>query len=461
MEKSFFPYIIAFLWIGSLILLGTFIRAKVKFFQNFLFPGSLIGGLIGFVLMRFDIVGGPTSSGWQTIAEGTFSMITFHLFAFSFVGIGLLKNDSPGQTSSKGIILQGSWWMALLFGLLFAVQALIGYGGFYLWKIINGGDFFVGNGYLLGAGFTQGPGQTQAYATIWETNFNVVNALDVGLAFAAVGFLAAGLVGVPLTRYGLKKGWIASIGELPRDYRVGLLDKGNNPPCARATTHSANVDSIGFHLAVMCLVYGLGYAFALAWANYFPILGLRGIGYGYLFVWAMTISMIIRKILDKGGVSHLIDSESTRRLTNTTVDFLVCGIFMGIRPHALQDVVVPFFGTIIVAAAVTTVLCIWFGRRAPGHGFARAVTMFGYCTGTAASALMLLRLVDPEFKTPVALEVGVMALITCFITFTPVAMSMPFAPQEGFPMAWIFAGIIAATMVIMYAAKFIKKDHQF
>lgn len=84
-------------------------------------------------------------------------------------------------------------WVALIFGLLFSVQAMVGKGTFDVWKLLFGGDFFTGNGYLLGAGFTQGPGQTQAYASIWETTYKISNSLNVGLAFAAVGFLVAAL----------------------------------------------------------------------------------------------------------------------------------------------------------------------------------------------------------------------------------------------------------------------------
>ena len=48
MESTFYPYLGALGWTGLFLLIGTIIRAKVKFFQTFLFPASLIGGIIGF-----------------------------------------------------------------------------------------------------------------------------------------------------------------------------------------------------------------------------------------------------------------------------------------------------------------------------------------------------------------------------------------------------------------------------
>lgn len=60
MEASFYPYLGALCWIGVLLMLGTLIRAKVPLFQKLLFPSSLIGGLIGFVLINLDLIGMPT-----------------------------------------------------------------------------------------------------------------------------------------------------------------------------------------------------------------------------------------------------------------------------------------------------------------------------------------------------------------------------------------------------------------
>ncbi|WP_279066225.1 sodium/glutamate symporter [Bilophila wadsworthia] len=414
MESTFYPYLGALGWTGLFLLIGTIIRAKVKFFQTFLFPASLIGGIIGFFVLNAGWLGIPSSTGWKTITPVTFSTITFHLFAFGFVGIGLLQAKSG--TSGK-VVARGALWIALIFGLLFSVQAMVGKGTFDVWKLLFGGDFFTGNGYLLGAGFTQGPGQTQAYASIWETTYKISNSLNVGLAFAAVGFLVAGLVGVPLAFYGIKKGWVSiEGGKLPQCFLRGLMDKGDNPTCARSTTHPANIDSVAFHLAIMATLYALAYAFGVWWLCTMPK-GINGLGIGMIFAWGMFFAMIARKLMAKFDLIHLLDGETTRRLTGATVDFMICAVFMGIQVRQ---------------------------------------TLFGYCTGTAASGLLLLRIVDPEFDTPVAVEVGLMNVFAT-ILFKPISWSMPFVPVEGFPMLWIFVAVTVVTPIVMYFLKMIRK----
>ena len=416
MEASFYPYLGALCWIGMLLMLGTLIRAKVPLFQKLLFPSSLIGGLIGFVLINLDLVGMPTSTGWKDITPNIFSMITFHLFAFGFVGIGLLQTKKP---ASGKVVMRGALWIALVFGMTFSVQALIGKGVFVLWQDLFGGTFETVNGYLLGAGFTQGPGQTQAY--------------------------------------GIKRGWCTGgrSGELPQNFLRGLMDRGDNPPCSHSTTHPANIDNLGFHVGLMAAIYGVAYLFGLLFSKYMPA-GIAGLGFGLTFCWGMFLAMLLRKFMGKIDILHLIDGETTRRLVGGSVDFMICAVFLGIEMKALQEVLLPFIVAIAVATFITLIICVWFGRRSPEYGFERCLIMFGYATGTAASGLLLLRIADPDYETPVAVEGGLMNVFSC-LTFLPVTLSMPFAPLQGYPIVWVFTAVIIATPIAMYLLKFIRK----
>ena len=289
-----------------------------------------------------------------------------------------------------------------------------------------------------------------------ETTYKISNSLNVGLAFAAVGFLVAGLVGVPLAFYGIKKGWVSiEGGKLPQCFLRGLMDKGDNPTCARSTTHPANIDSVAFHLAIMATLYALAYAFGVWWLCTMPK-GINGLGIGMIFAWGMFFAMIARKLMAKFDLIHLLDGETTRRLTGATVDFMICAVFMGIQVRQLQEVAMPFLIAVVLGTIATLFICLWFGRRSPEHGFERGLTLFGYCTGTAASGLLLLRIVDPEFDTPVAVEVGLMNVFAT-ILFKPISWSMPFVPVEGFPMLWIFVAVTVVTPIVMYFLKMIRK----
>ena len=76
MEATFFPNIMAFLWLGIMLMLGVFLRAKVRFFQRILFPASIIGGLIGFVLVNAGWLGAPSTQGWKVLDHTPFGLLT-------------------------------------------------------------------------------------------------------------------------------------------------------------------------------------------------------------------------------------------------------------------------------------------------------------------------------------------------------------------------------------------------
>lgn len=82
--------------------------------------------------------------------------------------------------------------------------------------------------------------------------------------------------------------------------------------------------------------------------------------------------------------------------------------------------------------------------------------LFGHCTGTASSGLLLLRIVDPKFETTVAIEIAAMNAITFFL-FKPISFSMPFVPVDNYPMFWIFAGYMVACPIALFVMKLVRK----
>lgn len=454
MEASFLPYIGAFIWLAILLTAGTFLRAKVKFFQSTLIPASLIGGGLGFICAQFGIIGLPTPTGWVEIPTSVYSVITFHLFAFGFVGVGLMRSKE-GTTSKT--LMQGGLWMSFMFGLIFVIQALIGFAVFSLWKEFTGSDLNPIQGFLLGVGFTQGPGQAHAYGSIWEATYLVANSISVGLAAAAFGFLAAVVVGVPLATLGIKRGWVANEykDKLPDFFLRGIMDKDGQQCCAVYTTHPANIDSLGFHFSVMTVIYGLAYCFALLWYIYLPT-DIRTLGFGILFTWGMCIGMLVRISLAKIGAAHIIDSETVKRITNTSVDYMICAVFLAISVSELKNVIIPLIISVILISFVTLVVVIWFAKRAPGFCFERALAVFGCYTGTAASGLLLLRIVDPNLDSPAAVELGIMNVLIMLIC-QPLFLVFPFIPKDGFPILWILLAYLILTPVAMYFTGLLKR----
>lgn len=457
MSATFYPYIGAFIWISILLVFGAFLRAKIPFLQKGLIPSALIGGLTGFILMNTGLIGMPTAEGWMPIPAKVFGVLVYHLFAFGFVGIGLMQNNTKQSETKGSWVRSGALWMALIYCLVYSIQAVTGKTVFELFKLLTGGEFFTGFGYLVGSGFSQSPGAAHAFGTIWESEYGITGASSVGLAFGAMGFLCAICFGIPLANKGIKNGWISekTASALPESLRKGMMGKGEAEPCAYTTTHPANLDNFAFHIAVMAALYSVGYMFALAWSINLPK-GISGLGFGLLYTWGMIAGLITRKTLAKIDRIHILDGATTKRITSSTIDYMICAVFMGISMSDIQAILLPFIVTTIVAGFLTYFVIMFFARRMPEYGFERGLATLGCYTGTVASGILLLRIVDPEFKSPAAVELAIMNVFILPI-IQLVYINLPFVPTEGSIMLPVLIAYIIAMPIALFVLRFVQK----
>lgn len=203
--------------IGIFCVIGMVLRRWIPAFRTNMVPAFVIAGFLGAVAMN---------TGLSGVLEGVdaelFTMLTAQLFTISFISIGL--TPPPASTAADGgrtqkVLLRGAWAMGLTWTLVFSIQALVGLGVVGATGRFGGIDPIYG--FMVPFAFAQGPGQAVTFAGIFEQQ-GWTDAVDVGLAFAAAGFAAAFLVGVPLAKWGMSKGLAAhSMGasdSVGRDY---------------------------------------------------------------------------------------------------------------------------------------------------------------------------------------------------------------------------------------------------
>ncbi len=459
MVGTFYPYLVALGYTSIFILIGVYLRAKIPLFQKLLMPSSIIAGILGFICINLDLLIIPTPTGWETLQPSAFGTIVFHLFALSFVAIGLFDSSKKeGSADHAKTVWRGSFWISMVFVMVYSLQSLFGFSVFSLWKNLTGSGADNIIGYLFGTGFSQGPGQTISYGTIWQTApYSIQNAVNIGLTFSALGFFAATILGIPLARYGLRKGWgtVNSHTELPEEFITGIM-KNKSHPCAQAVTHSANIDSFAYHLAMIFAIYLLSYFFAIFWLRTMPPV-IAPIGIGFIFFWGWIISKLIRTFTAKTKLNAFFNGATIRRLTGVCVDFMTATVFMSIQFRAIQDMLIPIAIVVVVGSLCTVGIILWLGRRCPELGFERALYAIGMCTGTTATGLVLIRVVDPEFESSVAEEAGLSTWIYLTAATPILYLGLPFAAIEGYPTVWIFVASAIIPLVILKVFGFIKK----
>ena len=438
-----FPFdgMLAFAFLSVLLLMGVGLRARVGFFQHFLVPSCLIGGVLGLVLMHTGVFG---------IESATIEAFAYHFFNISFISVGLTRDDNGGQPKTKKQMIRGPAWMALMQGLTFPMQAVLG-GLLVILLGWFGVQLFPTFGFLAPLGFNEGPGQALSIGKVWE-GVGFADAATIGLTFAAVGYFFAFFVGVPLVNRGIRSGR-ATFGsrQLPKDFLTGILNRqGTAESAGRLTLHPGNVETLAFQLALVGGVYGITYGIISFLGGFLPADVARML-WGFFFFFGLGAALVAKWVMKRLGIQYLADAGVQRRITGFSVDYLIVATVAAIELNIVWDYLLPISLIALINGVMTTVLVVYFGRRLSAYSLERTAAIYGVVTGTVSCGLLLLRIVDPDFKTPVAYEIAVMNVFSLpVVGGCTVLVNGPL--WWGWPL-WVailvFAGIMAVVLILM------------
>lgn len=400
-------FMIAFGLASAMLCVGTFLRAKVPFLRNMLVPASVIGGILGFVFMNLAAAGGVDVG---TSAE-MYTEIVNHLFTISFISISLTSSRQDGGTAKD--IMKGAVGMGTVWCLLYALTPLV---GMLLIGAIGGAfEMDAVYGSLIPYGFAQGPGQAAAYGAIYE-QYGWTNAAMVGVTFAAIGFVVAFLVGIPAAKLGIKRGIAKHCTSIDQTTLRGYLHKDEQKNyMVKDTTINSNIETLTFHFALI----GVCYLLAVGIAKVFALIpGFFGSSMsGLMFMNGMFAAYIVKFVLKKLKIDFLQEDVLQSKITGWTADYLVVCAFMAVGVSVIRGWLVPILAEAAVVTAITFVVCFYFGQRFGGsNDFERTLGLYGTATGTVPTGIALVRIVDPEFHTNTAVELGVMNAVMLLST---------------------------------------------
>ena len=452
MEFSWFIFIN--LGVLSLaLLLGTLLRARVRFFQKYLIPNALTAGFIALPLYNFIF----PKIGLSAIQLGE---ITYHFLGLSFISLGLRVPAAGGKRgpavfqTSVGILSQ------------LVLQALIGFGLTLILIATFMPQLYHTFGFLFPLGFAEGPGQAFSIGEAWKV-YGIEGAGNVGLTFAALGFIVCCFGGIYLINHGLKKGWISQ-QELKHmrasETQTGIRPKGSHLPVgAYQTTDTDAIDSISLHIALVLTAYFLAWTLLKGITFLLNMIGPIGHElavnlWGLHFIFAMPMGILVRNILKVFHVDHIIDNRTMTRISGLSVDIMVTSAIAAISLTVVAKYWLPLSIIAVIGGLATTFGTIWFcSRLFSDHRFLRTLFIFGVSTGTLSTGLALLRAIDPEFESPVAVDYTYASGLT-FALVIPLILiiNLPLQTYKTGNMlySWIALGIIgcyALFVIIAYA----------
>lgn len=437
--------------ISASLLIGALLRARVKVLKKFLIPSSIIAG---FFLLLFYNYGAPLVNNIlkpeNQLNSGFLGDLVYHLLNISFIAMMLRIPDK--QKDGKGartlaentVALISQYGLQCLFGLLTAALLIATFMP----------DLFPAIGFTLPLGFELGPGQAYSMTLPWEA-MGFQGATSVGLSMAAIGFLAGSIGGVILINIGIRKGWVDEKHAAKlRNYNdnSGFFGKESKKIGSMLTTDGESIDSLTYHLA---LVFGTYLVSAMLLSGITRLLALIGplgveLGdslWGINFVFSTFCAIVVRNIIVKTGISHTVDTATFNRISGFAVDLTVAASLGAISLVAVAAYWLPIICLTVVGLLITCIILPWFcSRLFTTHQFYRTVILFGTSTGTLPTGLALLRIMDPDFETPVASDF-IYATGVMFFFAIPIILSInlpAFSITQNNPLLfWAAVGISA------------------
>lgn len=421
--------IIQFGMIAIIMLLSNMLRRKIGFLKRSLLPTAVIAGGMALGVKYLSYVVGLDN----LFDKGLMESITYHTLGLGFIAL-CLKNEPKNEIGEKGDVLKSSMVVVSTY----LMQGAIGLGITILLSYTVMPDLFKAAGLLLPLGYGQGPGQALNFGITYE-GIGFVGGASFGLSVAAMGFVVACVGGVLYLNYLQKKGKVKRANAEIFDTEVTQKAAPNEIPLAEA------IDKFTVQVAIVLSVYLATYLVMKGitlLCNMTPDDSIFNktvvpLIWGFNFLIGTLIAIATKGLLKGLRKSKLMKREYTNvfmlnRIAGFVFDVMIVTSICAIEFEGLKGLLLPYLAICAVGGVVTFwylhKLCVYLFPKYP---FEAAVSMFGMLTGTASTGMILLREIDPEFKTPASSNLVLQSAPSIVLGF-PLMLLLGVAPLSDF-----------------------------
>ena len=384
--------VVIFAVLSLLLVLGKALRVRFAFLQRLYLPSSVIGGLVGLVVV--------TALGARAPAEVTDGMRKIPgfminvIFATIFLGAVTPKMKDVVRLAFPQLVLgQILAWGQYVVGL--------GLAGFVFVRLFGVPAMF---GNLLEIGFEGGHGTVGGMAESF-TAYGWEEGIALGYTVATVGMIVGIVFGMIIVNWALKRGYVREVrtfeSRAPHERR-GIHRSEARPSAGLQTVYCDSIDSLAWHVAIVGLACLIGWGLR----QLIPVKGFP------LFPLCMIGGILMQAAARRLKVDLLVDRVQMERLSGAALDFLVVSAIATIQ----LKVVAANWQPLVILLAAGTAWSAWAVLYVSPRIFRdawveRGIAEFGQASGVTATGLMLLRTVDPENRTPAAMSFGYKQLL--------------------------------------------------
>ena len=434
------------------LLTANAIKKNSKFIRSTLIPTPVLGGLILLVgtTIYEAIAGVPFFNTGFFNGNGLsiLEVVTYHCLALGFIASTLKRSDKKfTKKRSEEIFDAGVTTVST-----YLLQGTIGMGATILIALLFT-DLFPASGLLLPFGFGQGSGQALNYGSIYESQYGFMGGRNFGLTIAAVGFLVASLGGVIHLNILKKKGVNIVFDAENRREPTEQIETPNEIPM------NGTIDKLTVQIAFTLGVYALTYTAMYFLGQLLP--GMRSVIYGFNFLLGVLVANLCRMVVNFLRKKQIIKKRYTNNfflthISNFFFDLMIVAGIAAIRLEGLKD----YWWIILILGALGTVSTYYYNlyiarKFYPDYSEEQFLTMYGMLTGTASTGIMLLRELDPDYKTP-AQDNLIYQTIPAIVFGFPLMMLATLAPTKPYLTLAILAAFFVVMNIILFRRKIFK-----
>ena len=440
--------------IAGIVLVANLLRRRLSFVKKMLMPTAVLAGFLLLVLRNL---------GFQIVTTETLEVLTYHGIALGFIALSLRLAEEGSTTidterltaPKSGALIVSCYTIQGIAGLIISLA---------LAKTIMP-DFFKASGILLPMGYGQGPGQANNIGSTFETSFGFSGGRSYGLSLAAAGYLVACVVGVIYLNMLYRKGKFKRIDSDIESGSVSVdtfQDKGEVPI-------SESIDRLSIQMALVLGVYLLSYLAINGISLLTALLG-EGISntistllWGFNFIVGSAIALLVRAILKTLRKNKLMTRQYQNnyllsRISGFAFDLMIIAGIALIEIKDLKGYWLPFILMGVVGTIITLVYLKWICKKLyPNYYYEGLLSMYGMMTGTISSGVLLLREVDPLYKTPAANNL-ITGSSTGIVFGAPMLALIAIAPISE-EMTWLTLGLlfVYTALLLLFMLKAGKK----
>lgn len=434
--------------VSVLLIIGFILRKKVPLFQKYFIPAAMIGGFLG-LLAGPQILGNVTSVTLP-IGQGISQMPGILInIVMTLTFLGAPKRDKKKKERKYTIAAIGS-------GITYHAQLFAGLVVAYI--MMQFFDLPIGFGLTGVFGFFSGHGTAAATgANFVELGWQ--NAIGVATTIATAGMLSGIILGMLFNNIAIRKKQTSNSFSgvaISSVEKKGYVPVADRKPIGFGVTFPDSLDPLAMQVALCLLAYGGGILIRNG-----LILIHSELAKVPLFATCMLSGIIMNAIMHKLGLHDYLDKPTLSRISGLVLDVLVCSAIATTPIQVFTDYWLPIVALTVVLVLVNIVTNLYIGYKTyEENWFERSIGAYGTFSGVLATGLLLVRTVDPEFKTdaPQTASFAAASAYPYMLTYIALGPTLSYKLSPLLMIGWAFA--ITIVLFAIMRMKFWKKERR-